>query len=63
MTTLKNRANRLPELFYMPDYDFLEWAANGMLKDISSYVTEEELSEAAARLTRAWKQDAGSALH
>ena len=45
MTTLKNRANRLPELFYMPDYDFLEWAANGMLKDISSYVTEEELSE------------------
>ena len=26
-------------------------------------LTEEELSEAAARLTRAWKQDAGSALH
>ena len=25
-------------------------------------LTEEELSEAAARLTRAWKQDAGTAL-
>ncbi len=44
MTTLKNRANRLPDIFYMPDYDFLEWAANGMLKDISSYVSEEESS-------------------
>lgn len=44
MTTLRNSANNLPELFYMPDYDFLEWAANGTLKDISSYVTKEELS-------------------
>lgn len=45
MTTLTNRANRLPDLFYMPDYDFLQWAANGTLKDISSYVTESELSQ------------------
>lgn len=44
MTTLKNRANRLPDLFYMPDYDFLEWVSNGTLKDISSYFTSEELS-------------------
>lgn len=44
MTTLKNRANNLPDLFYMPDYDFLEWVANGTIKDISSYFTEEELS-------------------
>ena len=45
MTTLTNRANKLPELFYMPDYDFLQWVANGKLKDISSYITEEELSQ------------------
>lgn len=45
MTTLKNRANNLPDIFYMPDYDFLEWVANGMLLDISSYVTEEDLSK------------------
>lgn len=44
MTTLKNRANNLPDLFYMPDYDFLEWVANGTIKDISSYFTAEELS-------------------
>ena len=44
MTTLKNRANNLPDLFYMPDYDFLEWVANATIKDISSYFTEEELS-------------------
>ena len=44
MTTLSNRANNLPDLFYMPDYDFYGWAADGMLKDISSYVTEAELS-------------------
>ncbi len=45
MTTLKNRANNLPELFYMPDYDFLEWVANGTIKDISSYISEEELGQ------------------
>ncbi len=44
MTTLKNRANNLPDLFYMPDYDFLEWVANGTIKDISSYISEEELA-------------------
>lgn len=44
MNELRNSATNLPELFYMPDYDFLEYAANGMLKDVSSYVTEEELA-------------------
>lgn len=44
MQELRNSATNLPELFYMPDYDFLEYAANGMLKDVSNYVTEEELS-------------------
>ena len=44
MQELRNSATNLPELFYMPDYDFLEYAANGMLKDVSAYVSEEELS-------------------
>ena len=44
MTTLTNSARNLPELFFMPDYDFLEWASSGLLKNISSAVTEEELS-------------------
>lgn len=45
MTTLKNRANNLPDIFYMPDYDFLEWVANGTLLDISSYVTDADLAK------------------
>ena len=44
MQELRNASTNLPELFYMPDYDFLEYAANGMLKDVSNYVTDEELS-------------------
>lgn len=43
MTTLNNRANNLPDLFYMPDYEFYGWVADDMLKDISSYVTQDEL--------------------
>lgn len=45
MQTLTARAGNLPELFYMPDYDFLEWVANGMLLDISNYVTAEDLNK------------------
>ena len=45
MTTLRASARNLPELFYMPDYDFLEWVSAGSLKDISAYVEEEELSQ------------------
>lgn len=45
MDSLQNRANNLPELFYMPDYDFLEWAANGMLLDITTYVTADDLNK------------------
>lgn len=44
MTTLKNKGNSLPDVFYMPDYDFLQWADSGRLLDISSYVTDEELN-------------------
>ena len=45
MTTLRASARNLPELFYMPDYDFLEWVSSGLLKDISGYVTDDELSQ------------------
>ncbi len=45
MTTLKQRAQALPDIFYMPDYDYLEWVKNNTLKDITEYVSEEELSQ------------------
>ena len=31
MTTLKNRGNNLPDVFYMPDFNFMEWAQSGKL--------------------------------
>lgn len=45
MNYLLARANNLPDIFYMPDTDFLEWASLGALLDITDYVTEEELNK------------------
>lgn len=45
MTTLRNRANNLPDLFYMPDYEFLQWADAGRLMDLSSHVDAQALSD------------------
>lgn len=41
---LQTKARNLPDVFYMPDYDFLQWVSAGRLLDISPYVSEEELS-------------------
>ena len=34
MTSLKNKGNNLPDVFYMPDYNFMEWAQSGKLMAI-----------------------------
>lgn len=39
-----NTSRNLPDLFMLPDYDFYQWAVDGKLKDITPYVTDEELS-------------------
>lgn len=45
MQKLENTSKKnLPALFMLSDYDFYGYAADGMLKDITSYVSEEELS-------------------
>lgn len=44
VTALDNKANKLPDVFYMPDYEFLQWADTGKLLDLSSYLTEDEIS-------------------
>ena len=43
MNVLKNKGNNLPDVFYMPDYDFMQWADSGKLLPLDSYVTTEEL--------------------
>jgi multiple sugar transport system substrate-binding protein len=45
MTNLKNRANNLPDVFYMPDTEFLQWADSGKLMNIKAGVNETELSK------------------
>lgn len=42
---LSTKAKNLPDVFYMPDYDFLQWASAGKLMDISSYVSDEEMKD------------------
>ncbi len=44
MQALEGSIKNLPDLFMLSDYDFYAWAADDTLKDISAYVTEEELS-------------------
>lgn len=43
MTTLMSSASNLPDLFYMPDEDFMYWAANGALWDFKDYISQAEL--------------------
>jgi len=44
MQNLENRIRNLPQLFMLPDYDFYGWVADDTLKDITPYVTQEELA-------------------
>lgn len=44
MNALKNKVRSLPDVFYMPDYEFFSWADAGKLLDLSSYLSEEELN-------------------
>lgn len=45
MTNLRNRANDLPDVFYMPDTEFLSWADSRKLLAIEKYFTQDELNE------------------
>ena len=43
MTTLKNKGKNLPDVFYMPDYEFMQWADSGRLLELDEYMTNEEI--------------------
>ncbi|MDR0832315.1 MAG: extracellular solute-binding protein [Bacillales bacterium] len=45
MTNLRNRANNLPDIFYMPDTEFLYWADTGKLLNMRGAFSEEELGQ------------------
>lgn len=60
MTTLKNRGSSLPDVFYMPDYDFMQWADSGKLYDMSNEVTADELDSVWALSTDMYRYDRGT---
>lgn len=45
MQSLQSMANNLPDVFYMPDTEFLQWADAGRLLNLSSGVNDAELSK------------------
>ncbi len=45
MSILTNSSNDLPDLFFMPDTNFYEYAFNGVVWDFSKYVTQSEIAD------------------
>lgn len=60
MTTLKNRGSSLPDVFYMPDYEFMQWADSGRLYDMSADVTQAELDSVWQLSTDMYRYDRSS---
>ncbi len=45
LNTLANSSNDLPDLFFMPDTDFYQYAFNGVVWDFSKYITAAEIAD------------------
>ena len=43
MANLKNKGQNLPDVFYIPDYEFMLWADSGKLLPLDEYITQAEL--------------------
>ena len=43
MNNLKNKGKNLPDVFYIPDYEFMQWADSGKLLALDEYMTQEEI--------------------
>lgn len=44
MNVLKNKGKNLPDVFYVPDYEFMQWADSGKLLALDDYLTDEEIN-------------------
>lgn len=40
---LINNANSLPDVFYVPDWDYIKWADSGKLLNLKPYLSDEEI--------------------
>ena len=57
ITTLDNKGNNLPDVFYVPDYEFMSFADSGKLLALDSYLTAEELDSMWALSTKMHRYD------
>lgn len=55
--TLNNKGNSLPDVFYMPDYSFMQWADSGKLLPLDDYLTEDELNSMWSLSTSMYRYD------
>lgn len=42
-TNLVNNADKLPDVFYVPDWDYIKWSDSGKLLNLAPYLTTEEI--------------------
>lgn len=57
MRVLQNRINNLPDVFYIPDEEFLQWADAGRLMNIDSQIAEEELADVWPEAIKRYRYD------
>ena len=60
MNDLKNKGKNLPDVFYMPDYEFMQWADSGKLLSLDSYVTQEGIDSMWELSTEMYRYDRDS---
>jgi multiple sugar transport system substrate-binding protein len=44
MRVLQNRVNNLPDVFYLPDTEFMLWADSGRLLNLDSFISDQTIS-------------------
>lgn len=60
MSALKNKGNNLPDVFYIPDYEFMQWADSGKLMALDEYITQEEIDSMWSLSTEMYRYDSNA---
>lgn len=60
MRNLNNQMNNLPDVFYIPDTEFMPWADSGRLLPLDSYLSEAELERVWSRAISHYRYDRDS---
>ncbi len=60
MRVLQNRVNNLPDVFYLPDTEFMLWADSGRLLNLSDYIEDDTLNSIWPEAINRYKYDRGN---